>query len=397
MAFLQKIIRGIRHLPIRVKLYYGFIRIIFIRLIFCKAKTEKGQWLILERGYDAQDNAWHFFKYLVKEHPGLNVRFAIRNSSPDYENNLSEYKDRVLEYDSVAYYRFLFSSEVICSTHLNTYTPILDVTTLLQKSPLRYQGKTVFLQHGIIHQNIDGIKYPKQNPDLFISGARNEYKILCENYNYPNGRIVYTGLARYDNLIDFKSERQILIMPTWRMWYGNMNIEEFRNSEFCKAYRAILSNKKLLDELGNKGYRIVFYNHFEFQKFNEVFEDLVSPLVKVMKFGEKKVQDLLKESALLITDYSSIYYDFFYMRKPIIFYPFDKAEFDIRHYGKNYDDVTEFGEIESTAKDVSSKIIEYLAADCCISERHKKKADEVFHYHDAYNCQRIYEAVKNIL
>ena len=394
---IKSLAKKLSHIPIHIKVHVALLRIMLIRILLCSWKNKDGQWLIIERGYDAQDNAWHFFKYLVKEHPELNVRFAIRKSSPDFENNLSAYKDRVLEYDSVAYYQFLFSSEVICSTHLNTYTPILNVTTLLQKSPLRYQGKTVFLQHGIIHRELEGLKYPLQKPDLFISGASNEYKLLCDNYNYPVGRIVYTGLARYDNLAEFKTERQILIMPTWRAWYGELSINEFKSTPFYKAYKAILSNKILLAELSKHGYRIVFYNHFEFQKFNGAFDELSGPVVKVLEFGEKKVQDLLKESAVLVTDYSSIYYDFFYMRKPIIFFPFDKAEFDIRHYGKNYDDVEEFGDVETTPNGVASKILDYLDNDCQISERHMAKAKEVFRYNDANNCRRIFEAITKIL
>lgn len=39
------------------------------------------------------------------------------------------------------------------------------------------------------------------------------------------------------------------------------------------------------------------------------------------------VQQLLKESLLLITDYSSVFFDMMYMNKPVIFYQFDENQY----------------------------------------------------------------------
>ncbi|SUM33873.1 galactosamine-containing minor teichoic acid biosynthesis protein [Staphylococcus gallinarum] len=43
--------------------------------------------------------------------------------------------------------------------------------------------------------------------------------------------------------------------------------------------------------------------------------------------GERTVQSLLIEHDLLITDYSSVSFDFTYMNKPVIFYHFDVKRF----------------------------------------------------------------------
>ena len=44
------------------------------------------------------------------------------------------------------------------------------------------------------------------------------------------------------------------------------------------------------------------------------------------------VQDLLKRSKILITDYSSVFYDFAYMKKEVIYYQFDYNDFFKKHY-----------------------------------------------------------------
>ena len=45
--------------------------------------------------------------------------------------------------------------------------------------------------------------------------------------------------------------------------------------------------------------------------------------INYIELGDKTVQELLVEHDLLITDYSSVSFDFSYMKKPVIFYHFD--------------------------------------------------------------------------
>ena len=45
---------------------------------------------------------------------------------------------------------------------------------------------------------------------------------------------------------------------------------------------------------------------------------------------------MLKESSMLITDYSSVFFDVAYMHKPIIYYQFDRDAFRQGHYQEGY-------------------------------------------------------------
>lgn len=394
---MKKLLRKISYIPIYAKLYCGLLKLILIRLIVGHPQADSNKWLILERGNDAQDNAWHFFKYMVANHPEIDARFAIRKDSPDFKRNLSEYKDKVLEYDSREYYRFLFNSSVIISTHLKTWTPDVAITGRFQNTSLRYKGKIVFLQHGITRQEMPGLKYPKQHIDLFISGAKNEYDLIRRTLYYPEGIIRYTGLARFDNLLDCKTKKQILIMPTWRAKYANLSADDFMTTDFYKYYACILGNTSLLSLLRNSGYKLLFYNHYEFQKYNPCFEKFSNDVVSIVKFGTISVQDLLKESALVVTDYSSIYYDVLYMHKPVIFFQFDKESFDSTQYGKNYDDVSEFGFLTFSTDEVSNTITQLIEHNCQIPNVYIEKSDKIFLYRDKNNCRRIYRAVSNLI
>ena len=60
-------------------------------------------------------------------------------------------------------------------------------------------------------------------------------------------------------------------------------------------------------------------------------------------FDHFDVQTLLKESKLLVTDYSSVFFDFAYMQKASIYYQFDSADFHGKHYQKGYFNYREMG------------------------------------------------------
>ena len=40
-------------------------------------------WLVTERGFDARDNAYWFFRYLRERHPEINACYVIDPDSPD--------------------------------------------------------------------------------------------------------------------------------------------------------------------------------------------------------------------------------------------------------------------------------------------------------------------------
>ncbi|MBR8644323.1 CDP-glycerol glycerophosphotransferase family protein [[Brevibacterium] frigoritolerans] len=84
-------------------------------------------------------------------------------------------------------------------------------------------------------------------------------------------------------------------------------------------------NHPVLHELSkNNGFEIIFCLHPNMQKFTSYFKD--AP-VRVISQGEVDVQRLIKESAIMITDYSSVAFDFSFLHKPVIYYQFDRDRF----------------------------------------------------------------------
>ena len=119
---------------------------------FAKNKEKyKDLWLIAERGIDARDNAYYLFKYITSNHPEINIAYAITKDSADRER--VEKLGRIINHNSFEHYISLVLSKVKISTHIMGYTPYIDFFVKADKKGI-IKGKKIFLQHGIIKDNL---------------------------------------------------------------------------------------------------------------------------------------------------------------------------------------------------------------------------------------------------
>ena len=98
-----------------------------------------------------------------------------------------------------------------------------------------------------------------------------------------------------------------------------------------------------------------------------------SDYVVIADFASYDVQDLLKKSKLLITDYSSVFFDFAYMMKPCIYYQFDLKEFTEHHYGRGYFNYEKdgFGRVVSDSETLIEEIIKTINRNYELEERYR--------------------------
>ena len=359
-----------------------------------RQKKYKELWFICERGTDARDNAYFFYLYLKKCHPELNIVYCITKDSVDYFK-VKKIGDTV-KYGSFKHLILLNLAKYIISTHNcgHLYERNLFNYKIREKYINKFKAKIIFLQHGITKDYIIDLIYPHAQVDLFICGAKPEYEYITNNFNHPNGVVQYTGLARFDNLHSFQVKRQILLMPTWRLYLNHLDEEEFRQSLYYKRFSNLIKNEELVDLLRKYSYELVFYPHYEVQKYIHLFS-ANSSLIKIADFDNYDVQQLLKDSALLITDYSSVFFDFAYMHKPILYYQFDREEFFSKHYYKGYFDYKTmgFGEVVENEHDLISILSARLENNCKLQSVYEERINNFFELYDNKNCDRIYEKI----
>ncbi len=354
----------------------------------------KNRWIICERGDDAQDNGFTFFKYVVENHPEIKPTYLIKKNSVDYTKVAK--LGKTVNFGSFKHFLMSIGAPVKISTHLFGYAPWIQMATYFRRR--KTFDKHIFLQHGIIknlHPNL--CKNMCRSLSLFVCGARPEFEYIYSSFEYNNEVPRYVGLARYDNLLPFKANKEILIMPTWRANIAYISNDEFVKTEYFKQWNSLLQNNQLIELCKSKGIKIKFYLHYQFQKYAQLFKG--NEAVQIMNYGDETVQNLLKESSLLITDFSSVFFDYTYMNKPVIFYQFDEATFNHDHYEKGYFDYRRdgFGPVLLKEEEVVSNISKIIAMDFKNEELYQKRSDAFFEFKDKNNCQRTFEAIMEVI
>lgn len=354
------------------------------RLVYRNRKI----FLFAERGTDARDNGYHMYRYFREQHPELESYYVITRNSADYEK-VNSLGNAVIHSSLKHYFLFLVAEYKISthimgfSTNIGFYIRFADI--------LRLPGHRIFLQHGVIKDYIRFLCRQENKVDLFICGAKPEYDYIRENFGHPQGVVQYTGLARYDRLHDYRVKNQILVMPTWRESIKTK--KQFLASNYFRNWQSFISNGKLIQKLEETDTELVFYVHYEMQKYINCF-NTKSDRVILARFADYDVQTLLKESKLLITDYSSVFFDFAYMRKPIVYYLFD----DRHKYGKGYFDIPTmgFGDVCDEEETVIQSIVRCFENDFKMEPQYLRRAERFFPLHDENNRKRIYDAIMEI-
>lgn len=363
------------------------IKIIMMMVFFriCGSFILTKPWVLIERGDDARDNAYFFYRYLKKNHPEQKVYYIIDKNSPDYY----KVKENAVHFGSIKNYWAVAIADKIISSH--GYTGMPNMTRKLFHF-LRMHEKYYFLQHGVIKDDLPSLHYDQMGVRLFICGAKPEYEYVREEFGYPPGSVQYTGLARYDTLHDVKTKNQILIMPTWRMYITDE--KNFLESEYYRQWNRVLTDSGLAEYLEKNDLSAIFYPHYEVQKYLRCFRT-ASDRIILADFANYDVQTLLKESKLLVTDYSSVFFDFAYMRKPVVYFQFDQHEFFSRHYGRGYFSYQTmgFGPVTEHVETTVEAIIQSAEYGFLSTDTYRKRMEAFFPLYDQKNCERIYDAV----
>ncbi len=157
-----------------------------------------------------------------------------------------------------------------------------------------------------------------------------------------------------------------------------------------------MNDERLLKVLKEKDYMIRFIPHpnvliqlkdFKFNEFIDIEE------------GNINYQKEFCENKLLITDYSSVFFDFCYLKKPVIYYQADRKEFfEGQLYDEGYFEYKKdgFGPVCEKYDDIINELIKYIKSDCKLEKEYEKRIDSFFKYHDNKNCERVYNEIINL-
>lgn len=339
------------------------------------------------------DNNKYLYDYLIKNN--LNVKYKIVCACKDYKKYLSKSPTNVEFISPIAgVYRFLHSAHIFYSFGKLPIVPTNDqiVIQLWHGTPFKGFAKN---QVKTANKNLQFYTHVYAASEYFVPIVEEEFQVNTDKViicGHPRTDILYERTLKYD----FSSFNKVIFwLPTFRksndlgMADGNQNtIIPTVNESDLKELESLLKklNIKLIIKLHpRQNVDDVDYNSSTYLDFmtNDTFEQKGYDLYA-----------LLRHADALITDYSSVFYDFLLLNRPIGF-----TEDDVEEYSnsrgfvvdantfrpgkkiRNYNDLKDF------IKEVSKNEDFYKNERMCIN-------DIVNHYQDGKNCERTLKISK---
>ena len=411
--------------------------------LFFSAKAND-VWFVGERfGETANDNGFYFFKYLMDQNKNNGNVYFLYSNSILLEDELSEYKENCIKLNSLRHYMMYFRAQYLIVAHgardvipaliYYKFKPLIKPIIYLQHGVIKFKRlhftkmsysksiirflvsnedeKSIVCNQLMTKKDEHAAKFVKfkiasylemkkhvidqetsqlkDYIDLYSYNERNEQqlKYIEQKSGFMPAQVPVTGLARHDSLIAKNNltapEKVILIFPTWRDELKHVNDITFQESDYYQYYNELINDPNVLDLVEKNNYKIKFHLHAEMMPYIHLFESNHH----VVEFVKDDVFELILKSEVLITDYSSLSWDFDILNKNIIFYHFDKNKFDLKRSGYCHSNADWPGDICLNINELRSSLSSNL---------NKYNHEIIDREDDDLFCQRIFSEIESI-
>ncbi len=319
-----KIKNMVKNNKIIYSIYY-YVMFVFIRILSLFCKTNKNQILFVVYGGKRYDDSPRFIYEYIKSN--------------------EKYKKMICKWAFIEPEKFSFipESEKVKIDTIKYYITVLKSKYWFTNSSIqrglnfrKRNSKNIFFTHGIaalkkFGKDLDNksksfkIKKKEEFDMIFIQG-KEEKEIWVKAAEMDGEKFYLTGLPRNDELYSATSKRieelkeklkipknkkVILYAPTFREFYLDDKLNNIIKSPF--------DFEKWERELGNE-YVFLFTAHYQIGKLLNIPQN--SNFV-INAFEYPYINDLLLVSDILISDYSSVFFDYSILERPMFCYAFD--------------------------------------------------------------------------
>jgi len=388
-----------------VKLLVAIIKIISLPLYLLGMLIPKNKniWIFgTGNGRKYNENSKALFEYVVKNKKTIRAIWLTRNE--EIRSQLDKKNKEVYAFYSLkGIYFSLISKILVISTSFydigfvaylfprNVKIIQLWHGTPLKKlrgSSLRF-GMKVYLKKFLPKNTFLWIfvQYIGRHSDLIISATDKNIKIYKE-LGHKNVKI--TGQPRNDILFKIiensDKKKTFFYLPTYRA-YGN-------DFDFFFQYGFDLEKMDSFLEKNNVSLLIKFHPCDE--KQNKKLINSFSNTKNIFLSQDNDIYKLLPKIDALLTDYSSIYFDFLLLNRPIIFTPFDFEKYKkLNGFYYNYNLVTP-GPKAKDWKEVLVYMQEAVKNPNKYQKQRKKINDMFNKYKDGKSSERVFQEILKI-
>ncbi|WP_279364735.1 bifunctional glycosyltransferase/CDP-glycerol:glycerophosphate glycerophosphotransferase [Lactococcus formosensis] len=355
-----------------------------------------------DRENRADDNAEVFYKYVQDKHPEWDNYFVLDSNSSDWQR-LTKEGFRLIEYGSIKHEKLLIQAQNLISSqaNLSVMRPWDKNFGFLRDS---YHYNFIFLQHGVTKHDLSlWLRKIEKDIRMLVTVSNLEADgFLGYGYEYSESEITNTGFPRFDRYnIDFYSEKNkgnIVLAPTWRngIWNDNdsidIKIKKLHSTTFYKMWQELIFSN-ILKEISLKGNTISFLPHPLLREIENGFE--FPDYIKVIPFEERYI-DVLTNTDMLLTDFSSIYFDIAYQGKPTLYFQFDAGNVNNKEGYFDFEEMG-FGPVCSDIDTVGLELVNIIRRKFKMEDIYIERVKQFFTYTDTNNSLRLLERMETLI
>ena len=373
----------------------------FIFAILHPYWKRKKMWLVYEKFCSmAQDNGYYFFKYCMEELPQNErekIFYILDENSTDWDK-VKKYEKQVIPFMSFKHILYTMVAKMYIASDSKKHLYIWRAKPNFVSQRIS-KHKILFLQHGVTAlKKVDGIFGKKGSSPMtyFTTTSEFEQNIVVENFKYKKVNAPILGFTRWDVLENTATdtEKIILAMPTWRSWLEEKSADDFVKSDYYHNYMKLLSSNYLAEILKKNNVKLIFYIHPKFRDYIGEF-NVSGEHIELIPFGSEPLNEIIKKCHMLITDYSSVCWDVYYLGKPVLFYQFDYDMYEQAH-GSYLDMEQElFGKRYTKYEDLLLGIEKQIKNNFTEEQKYKDLRNHYFAYIDNENSKRTYQYISS--
>jgi hypothetical protein len=298
----------------------------------------------------AGDSAWFLFEKL-KKYPQYKSYYVYDGLDED----IRRYKGVTKPY-TLKFFLILLSAKLTISTESKAQLSNLRMQNSLLNQVISIK-KHLFLQHGVLGlKRVDDVYHKEcdMSSDYFVVSTVHERQIVHEYFGYDYDDIILSGLVRWEAYNPEIKEQSpyLLYLPTWRKETEGIDSEvQFKATNFFKGVKDFVDSDFVRRVCDERNLEVVVRLHPKLRHFQYLFQN-----------DSSELHEVIKKADYLITDYSSVAWDFVKMGKHVLLYQFDCKQFS-EEFGFYINPQEEFEYVVTNIQELEACLVSFLDND----------------------------------
>lgn len=324
-----------------------------------------------------------------------NVYFVLDKNYPFKDSVPQKYRHHIVDKYSFKHYLIFFAAKSLIGSESKIHAfELRPISKLVTRKLNRSKHNYVFLQHGVMYMiSLDAGRRSffkksknKKVRQRTIVSSQLELEHFTQLGGYQEKDLYLCGLPKFDRNTIYVHPSKIVVMITWRPWEFIQSLDNIEETSYFKMLESIVGN--IPEEY--KEHLLVLPHPLVEGQMRTTQNALQSYIPEVVKYD-----DILKDTKILITDYSSISYDAFYRGCNVIFC-WQEKEACLVEYGVNAklmltEDLA-FGDINLDYSQLGQLVsFNYENPQ---QQKHLENYQQLVNFHDGHNTDRLIELLE---